>query len=225
MVQALESQMQMPEALELPFEDRLGLIVDAEVVSRDNRRLQSRLKNAQLRQSSCIEDVDLRTARGVDRSTLVALATSQWIQLHQNVLIGGPTGAGKSFIACALAQKACRDGYSALYQRAPKLFHELGVAKATGRYNRVLTSISRMDLLVIDDFGLSSLNDEQRHDLLEIMEDRYDTRSTLIASQLPIEHWHATIGDPTIADAILDRVIHNAHKIQLKGESMRKKKL
>src|SRR5208283_4347795 len=133
MVQALESQMQMPEASELPFEDRLGLIVDAEVVSRDNRRLQRRLRNAQLRQSSSIEDVDLRTARGVDRSTLLALATSQWIQLHQNVLVCGPTGVGKSFIACALAQKACRDGYSALYQRAPKLFHDLGVAKATGR--------------------------------------------------------------------------------------------
>jgi len=226
MVQALEAQMATPDTLDLPFEDRLGLLTDAEIIARENRRLHTRLKEAKLRQSACIEDVDLKAPRDLDRTLWASLITSQWLQRHQNVSITGPTGAGKSFLACALAQKACRDGYTVVYARASRLFHDLGVSKATGTYNGFLTSLSKKDLLLIDDFALAPLTDEQRRDLLEIMEDRYEKRSTLIASQLPTGHWHEMIGDPTIADAILDRFVHNAHKIilQLKGESLRKPK-
>ena len=217
--------MQTPEVTELPFDDRFGMLVDAEVTTRDNRLLKGRLKTAQLRQSACIEDVDFRVARGLDRSLFASLANSQWVGTRKNVLIDGPTGSGKSFIACALAQKCCRDGYTALYERASKLFHSLSIAKATGKYSRLLSSIPRKDLLIIDDFALVALTDEQRHDLLEIVEDRYERRSTLIASQLPIDKWHHAIGEPTIADAILDRLVHNAYKISIKAkESMRKPK-
>jgi len=226
MVQALEAQMSMPEALDLPFEDRLGLLTDAELIARENRRLYSRLKEAKLRQSACIEDVDLKAPRDLDRTLWSSLITSQWIQRHQNVSITGPTGAGKSFLACALAHKACRDGYTVFYTRTSRLFHDIGVARATGTYSKFLASLAKKDLIVMDDFLLAPPTDEQRRDLLEIMEDRYEKRSTLIASQLPIAHWHEMIGDPTIADAILDRFVHNAHKIalQLKGDSMRKSK-
>lgn len=217
--------MQMPEALDLVFEDRLGLLTDAEMIARDNRRLQTRLKNAKLRQSACVEDVDLKVQRGLDRALWNMLTSSQYLQLHRNVRICGPTGAGKSFLACALAQKACRDGYTVLYERSTRLFHDLAVSKATGTYSQFLENIAKTNLLVIDDFGLAPLTDEQRRDLLEIMEDRYEKRSTLMASQLPFKHWHEMIGDPTIADAILDRLVHNSHDIALKiGESLRKPK-
>jgi DNA replication protein DnaC len=225
MVQALDAQMQTPEALDMIFEDRLGLLADAELTTRDNRRLQTRLKSAKLRQSACVEDVDLRVPRGLDRTLWTTLASSQWIPLHRNLSITGPTGGGKSFLSCALAQKACRDGYTCRYERASRFFSDIAISKATGTYNKLLASISRIDLIVIDDFALAPLTDEQRRDLLEIMDDRYGKRSTLIASQLPIEHWHEMIGDPTIADAILDRFVHNAHNIVLKTtESMRKPK-
>lgn len=225
MVQALESQMQTPDTLELPFDDRLGILVDAEMIRRENSRLQGRLRASQLKQSVCIEDLDFRTTRGLDRSLIATLSTCQWLQLHRNIVIDGPTGSGKSFLASALAQKCCRDGYSVLYQRSTKLFHELSIAKATGRYCKLLSSIAKRDVLVIDDFGLSALNDEQRHDLLEIMEDRYERRSTIVAGQLPVEHWHEAIGDATIADAILDRLIHNSYKIHFTTKkSMREKK-
>ncbi len=225
MVQALESQMQMPDVNELTFDDRFGVIVDAEVAARNNSQLQSRLKAAKLRQAACIEDLDFRTARGLDRGMLTSLSTSQWIAQHKNVLVDGPTGSGKSYIACALAQKACRDGYSAQYERAPRLFEAVSVARATGRYNRFLASIARKDVLIIDDFGLIALTDEQRHDLMEIVDDRHERRSTVIASQLPIDKWHHAIGEPTIADAILDRLVHSAYKISIKSkESMRKPK-
>jgi len=222
MIRALESQLQTPDAQELPFDDRFGMIVDAEMNSRDNRSLQSRLTKARLRQSACIEDIDFRTARGLDRTVVASLATSTWIGQHHHVLITGPTGSGKSFITCALAQKACRDGYSAAYHRASKLFQDLAIAKSTGKYGTMLTGLGKKDLLVIDDFGLAVLTDEQRHDLLEIVEDRYERKSLIIASQLPIERWHETIGDPTIADAILDRVVHNSYKLNLRAKkSMR----
>ena len=225
MAQALEAQMQMPEALDLVFEDRLGLLTDAEMIARENRKLQTRLKNAKLRQSACIEDVDLKIQRGLDHALWSMLASSQYLQLHRNVRISGPTGAGKSFLACALAQKACRDGYTVVCERATRFFHDLAVTKATGMYSKFLSDIAKTDLLVIDDFLLAPLTDEQRHDLLEIMEDRYQKRSTLIASQLPFKHWHEMIGEPTIADAILDRLVHNSHDIALKiGESLRKPK-
>lgn len=225
MIKALESQQQMPDVQELSFDDRFGMIVDAEVASRDNRSLQSRLTKAKLRQSACIEDIDFRTARGLDRSIIANLATSQWVGQHHNVLITGPTGSGKSFITCALAQKACRDGYTAAYHRASKLFHDLAIAKSTGKYGSLVASLARKDLLVIDDFGLAVLTDEQRHDLLEIVEERYDRKSLILTSQLPIDRWHETIGDPTIADAILDRIVHNAYKLNIRAKkSMRDSK-
>lgn len=216
--------MQLPECLDMPFEDRLGLLVDAELNQRENFRLKARLKTARIRLNACIEDVNLRAPRNLDKALWSSLCSCQWISLHQNVLVTGPTGVGKSYIACALAQKACREGHSTLYQRASRLFHDLAVAKATGRYNKLLNLISKKQVLVIDDFALETLNDEQRRDLLEIADDRYEKTSTIIVSQLPVDHWHDTIGDPTIADAILDRVVHNSHKLILKGESMRKSK-
>jgi DNA replication protein DnaC len=224
MIDALEAQMHTPEASDLVFEDRLGLLADAELAARENRRLESRLKGAKLRHSVCVEDVDLKAPRGLDRALWSTLVTSQWIQAHQNVAITGPTGAGKSFLACALAQKACRDGYTSLYERASRFFNDLSLAKATGTYSKLLDSLSRKDLIVLDDFALAPLTDEQRRDLLEITDDRYGRRSTIISSQLPVEHWHEVIGDPTIADAILDRFVHNAHRIALSpnAESMRK---
>ena len=224
MVKALETQTEIKDVHEMSFEDRLGLLVDAELISRENKRLQSRLTNAKLRLSACIEDLDLKASRGLDRSVITSLATSDWIKLHRNVLVTGPTGAGKTYVSCALAQKACRDGYSVFYQRASQLFQDLALAKADGRYTKILPAFSKKELFVIDDFALSPLTDEQRRDLLEIIEDRYERRSTLIVSQVPFEHWHDIIGDPTIADAILDRLVHNAHKLSIKGESMRKKR-
>jgi DNA replication protein DnaC len=225
MARALENQMELKEIRELSFEERIGMLIDAEKVARENKGLESRLKSAKLRLSACIEDLELRANRGLDRSSITALASADWVQSKQNILVTGPTGAGKTYLACALAQKACRLGYSVAYFRAPILFQDLAVAKADGRYRRLLASISKRRLIVLDDFALAPLTDEQRHDLLEILEDRYEASSTIVASQLPIEHWHAVIGEPTIADAILDRIVHNAHQLNLKGESMRKKKI
>jgi DNA replication protein DnaC len=224
MVQALETQMGMKDIEEMNFTDRLGLLVDAELIAREDKRLQSRLKNAKLRLSACIEDLDVKAARGLDRNVIAALATSKWLKHHQNVIVTGPTGAGKTYVACALAEKSCRDGYTVFYERAPRLFQDLALAKADGRYHKIMPALAKKDLIVIDDFALTPLTDEQRRDLLEIVEERYDRRSTLIASQIPTEHWHDIIGDPTIADAILDRLIHNAHKLKLKGETRRKPK-
>ena len=224
MVQALESQIQVPDHKDLSFEDRLGIIVDTEVTFRTNKKIKSRLKTAKLAQSAVIEDLELKGARGLDKSVVASLATSDWVRLHQNIIISGATGVGKSYFACALAHKACRDGFSALYERVTRLLEDLAVAKVDGRYNSLLATIKDKDVLVLDDFGLAPLTTEQRRDLLEIFEDRYDKGSTVITSQLPVEHWHEVIGDPTIADAILDRVVHNSHKIHLKGESRRKTK-
>lgn len=222
MIRALETQLQTPDVQELHFDDRFGMIVDAEVSYRANNSLKSRLSKAKLRQSSCIEDIDFRTARGLDKSVIASLATSAWVGLHRNILITGPTGTGKSFIACALAQKACRDGHTASYQRASRLFHDLAIAKSTGKYASLLGGLAKKSILVIDDFGLEALTDEQRHDLFEIVEERYERKSLIIASQLPIDKWHEAIGDPTIADAILDRIVHNAYKLCIKSKkSMR----
>jgi DNA replication protein DnaC len=222
MAQALKEQAALPEAEGLHFEERLGLLVDRETTDRESRRLTSRLKKARLKQNACIEDIDWRHARGLSKSLIQQLAGGQWIKSHQNVLIVGPTGTGKTYLASALAHQACRGGASSLYLRVSRLFEELVLARGTGRYAKLLASIAKYDLLVLDDWGLSSLTEEQRRDLLEIIEDRHGCSSTLVAGQLPIEHWHKIIGDPTLADAILDRLVHNAHKINLKGESMRK---
>lgn len=223
MAKALEEQDGSPQYESLDFLDRLALLVDRESAQRDSTRLRLRLKQAKLRLTATVEDVDFRHPRGLDKSLVLTLAGCRWIREHHNVIITGPTGVGKSYLACALAHKACREGFRALYLRAPRLFDDLALAKADGRYRRVLAAYARLDLLVIDDWGLASLTEEQRRDVLEILEDRHDLRSTLIASQLPIEKWHKVIGDPTLGDAILDRLVHNAHKLALKGDSLRKK--
>ena len=224
MARALEEQMQMSEIDSLSFDERLGLLVDREMTERENRRLQTRLRKAKLRQNATIEDIDYHHPRGLDRTLITKLLSCTWISQHLNLLITGPTGCGKTFIACALAHKACREGYSAHYTRLPRLFQQLHIAKADGRYGKLLTSFAKTDLLIFDDWGFAKLTNEQRHDLLEILEDRHGLRSTLVASQLPTDSWHEIIGNPTLADAILDRLIHNAYKINLKGESMRKQK-
>jgi len=224
MVKALTEQMALPDIDELSFEERLGLLVDREVTEREDRRLTTRLRQAKLKQNACIEDIDFQQPRGLDKSLILDLAQCQWIKRHLNLLITGPTGVGKTWVACALAQKACREGFTSLYLRLPRLLQELPIAKGDGTYTRLMNRLAKVDVLILDDWGLSKLIAEQRRDLLEILEDRHDTRSTIVTSQLPLDQWHHIIGDPTLADAILDRLVHNAYKINLKGESMRKNK-
>ena len=221
---AFEEQMQTPDIDQLNFEERIGLLVDREMTERENRRFKTRLRKAKLRQHASVEDVDFRHKRALDKSLFMQLADCQWIKEALNTLIIGPTGVGKTYLACALAHKACQQGHSTLYFRLPRLLQELGIAKADGRYDKILKTLSKTRLLVIDDWGLKPLVKDQGHDLLEILEDRHGLRSTLVTSQLPVDHWHEIIANPTIADAILDRLIHNAYRINLKGESMRKKK-
>lgn len=223
MASALEQQMKMDGIDDISFEERLGLLLDHEHAARETKRLKTRLRKAKLRQDSSIENIDFRHPRKLDKSLVLRLSDCQWIKDHNNLIITGPTGVGKSFLACAFAQKACREGFSALYLRMSKFFEDMSLAKGDGRYLKLLNSFAKADLLVFDDYGLTQLNQEQRHDFLEVLEDRHNLKSTLVTSQLPIEHWHEQIGDPTMADAILDRLVHSAHKIKLQGESMRKK--
>lgn len=225
MAKALTEQISLPDIDSLSFEERLGLLVDREVTEREDRRLISRLRQAKLKQSACIEDIDFKHSRGLDKSLMLDLAQCRWIKNHLNILIMGPTGVGKTWIACALAQKACREGHTALYLRLPRLLQELPIAKGDGTYTKLLKRLAKVDVLILDDWGLSQLTVEQRQDLLEILEDRHDNRSTIVTSQLPQDKWHHIIGDPTLADAILDRLVHNAYKINLTGESMRKRKI
>ena len=223
MAEAFTELQNTPEAADLPREDWLGLLVDREATSRDNKRLSRRLRDAKLRQAAVVEDTDFRTPRGLDRALFLKLAGCGWIREHAHVVIGGPTGVGKSWLACALGHKACREGYSVLYKRAPRLFADLATARGEGRLPRMLAAIERTRLLIIDDWGPEPLTAEQRRDLLEIVDDRYDKGSLLITSQVPIPRWHEVIGDMTLGDAILDRVVHRAHRLELKGASMRKK--
>jgi DNA replication protein DnaC len=224
MLKALEEQMQMPDIESLSFEQRLGLMADREITERQNRHLKTRLRKANLRQSASVEDIDYRHPRGLDKALVAMLQSCVWIKEHHNLIITGPTGTGKTFLACALAHKACREGLSALYVRIPRLLQDLFISKGDGRYGKLLKSISKTDLLLLDDWGMSKITSEQSRDLLEIIDDRHALRSTLITSQFPVDHWHELIEDPTLADAILDRIIHNAYKIHLKGDSMRKKR-
>jgi DNA replication protein DnaC len=212
-----------PEAADMPHADWLGLLIDREVTARDNRRLARRLSNAKLRQAASIENVDYRTARGLDRSLFQNLATSQWIRDCNHLVIVGPTGTGKSWLACALGNKACRDGFSVLYKRVPRLFADLAQARGEGRLSRLIAALERVHLLILDDWGPEPLTADQRRDLLEIVDDRYDKGSLLITSQVPVAQWHDVIAEPTLGDAILDRIIHNAHRIELKGDSLRRR--
>lgn len=222
MAEALRQQQEDELYRDMTFEDRLGLLVDRESVEQGNRRLAARLKRARLRQDSVIEDLDFRAARGLDRSLVAELASCAWIRRHDNLLIVGPTGVGKTYLACGLAHKACREGFTAIYHRLPRLLLELNMARGEGRYLRLLKTLSQPDLLLLDDWGLEPLAKDQRHDLLEILEDRHGRKSTLVTSQLPRDQWHVFLGDPTVADAILDRLVHSAQTITLKGDSMRK---
>ncbi len=223
MLRAYEEQSSIPDCAALSFEERFGLLLDREESDRENRRLQTRLKRARLRQAACIEDINHRHPRGLDKALILNLASCRWIRERNNCIITGPTGVGKSYIACALGHKACREGYSVRYLRLPRLFQELSIAKGDGRYPKLLTTWAKTDLLILDDWGLTPLTDEQRRDLLEILEDRYDAKSTLVTSQIPLKQWHEIIGDATLADAILDRLVHNAYPLTLKGDSMRKR--
>ena len=222
MKDALEEQQHMRDIEALDFEERLGLLVDREITERAGRRLKTRLRNARLREQAAIEDLDYRHPRGLDKALMQSLIGGQWIRKQLNLLITGPTGVGKTWIACALAHKACRDGFTAQYRRVSRLFDELSYAHADGRYPLLMKKLAGTDVLVIDDWGLTKLTAAQRRDLLEVLDDRHNRKSTLVTSQLPVEHWHKIIGDPTLADAILDRLVHNAYRIQLQGESMRK---
>jgi DNA replication protein DnaC len=224
MAQGFQDQLESPGYNELSFEERLGMLVDKEVNYRENRRLKSLLKKARLRYSqACIEDIDFNATRGFSREQIMNLSVNSWIQKNQNIIMTGATGTGKSYLACAFGNNACRAGISAYYARLPLLLKELSIANNDGSYGKLLVKYSKIKLLIIDDYGFDPLKDKERRSYLDIIEDRYNCSSTIICSQLPIESWHDNIGDPTVADAICDRLIHNAHKIKLKGESMRKK--
>jgi DNA replication protein DnaC len=213
--------MALKEARELSFDERLGMLLDAESLDRENQRTSARLRHAKLRLDASMEDLKIKASRGLDRATTVSLASCDWLRDKRNIFITGATGSGKTYLSCALAHSACRQGYSSIYYRAPSLFDDLAIAKADGRYKRILAALANKSLLILDDFGLEKLNTENRRDLLEIMEMRYGNSSTIIASQFEVKLWHDIIGDPTLADAILDRLVHNGHEIKVKGKSLR----
>lgn len=224
MLKGLEEQLDNGEINNLSFEERFSFLVDKEYLERENRRLTNRLRQSRLKESACIEDIDFKSPRGIEKSYILSLSDCEWIRRKQNIIISGSTGAGKTYLASALANKACREGFSAAYHRIPRLCEELAIGKGDGRYIKLLEQIAKVNVLILDDWGLMVFNENQRRDILEIVEDRYNLHSTIIVSQVPVEKWYEIIGEPTVADAIMDRLIHNAHKIEMKGSSMRKKK-
>jgi DNA replication protein DnaC len=224
MADALEQQLAQPNTHDLAFEERLGLLVEREILHRDNRRLARLLKTAKLRLNACVEDIDYAHPRGLQRAPMATLASCHWIHAHHNLCLTGPTGCGKTWIACALGNQACRQGLSVRYLRLPRFLEQLRIAHGDGSYARLMGQLAKTDLVILDDWGIQKITAPQRSDLMEVIEDRHGRRSTLIASQLPIEHWHEYIGEATLADAILDRLLHNAHRLPLTGDSMRKTK-
>lgn len=225
MLDALQQQQKDTGIGELSFLERLALLVDHQWNWRQNQALARRLQAARLRGNACVEDIDFRAARGLDRSVIRGLSRdSQWVKNHEHVFVLGPTGVGKSFLASALAHKACRDGYTAYYARAAALFRDLEIARADGSFRSLLAKLSRIDVLVIDDWAMAPMTETERRDFWEICEDRYQERSMILTSQMPVSKWHEQIGDPTVADGILDRIVHNAHRIEMRGDSMRKKR-
>jgi DNA replication protein DnaC len=224
MARAFADQMHTPDMAALSFEERFGLIIDFQMTDMENRRMQSRLKNARLRLSASMEDLDFAQGRGLDRAAVMSLALNQWVKNHHNILVTGPTGVGKTYLACALGQKACRDGHSVLYHRAPRLLQDIAVGRHDGRYHKIMAPLAKAEVLVLDDFLISPMNQDEQKEFLEIVEERHGRKATILTSQLPLKSWYDSMQDPTLADAILDRLIHNAYKLELKGESMRKKK-
>jgi DNA replication protein DnaC len=224
MADAFTAQLHCPDMARLSFEERFGLIVDSQMTAIDNRRLTTMLKTARLRLAAAIEDLNYRADRNLDRATVMSLAQNHWVRNHLNILVTGPTGAGKSYLACALAQKACRDGFTTLYQRVPRLLQDLAVARHDGRYHHLMATLTKCEVLVLDDFLITALGSADQRELLEIVEDRYDRKATIVTSQLPIKSWHDAMQDKTLADAILDRLVHNAYKLELEGDSMRRRK-
>jgi DNA replication protein DnaC len=224
MLQALDEQLEQPAMAELSFEERLAILVDREVLYRENRRLERLLRAARLRVSACVEDIDYRHPRGLEKPRMASLVALEWIRQSLNLCLTGPTGSGKTWLACAFGNEACRRGFSVRYLRLPRLFEMLRISHGDGTYTKLMNQLLKTDLLILDDWGIQKVSAAQRNDLMEVIEDRHGRRSTLIASQLPTDHWHEYIGEATIADAILDRLLHGAHRINLTGESMRKTK-
>jgi DNA replication protein DnaC len=225
MAEAFRQQQESADVQRLSFEERLGLLIDRQWNWRENRALDRRLRNARLQGPACIEDIDFRASRGLDRQLVRSLTLeSAWVREHQNLFLLGPTGVGKTWLARAFAQKACRDGYTALFLKATELFRNLATARADGSYSKLLYQLGRVGLLVVDDWAMAPLTEAERRDFLEICDTRYQAHSMMLTSQLPVASWHAQIGDPTLADSILDRLVHNAHRIELKGESLRRKR-
>lgn len=224
MARAFEEQSTLTASTSLSFEERVGMLVDRELAWRDTRRLERLLRAAKLKNpQACVEDIEYRQTRGLDQRIVATLAGCDWVRNAQNLILTGPTGAGKTWLACAFGQQACRQGFSVFYVRVARLFEELKIAHGDGSFTRRLAQLAKIDVLILDDWGLQDLDQAARNDLLEVLDDRVGTRSTVITSRLPLEHWHAWLHDPTLADAILDRLVHQAHKLPVKGDSMRKK--